>query len=248
MVSAGGAGLGRAIAKAFADAGARVHVCDIAEGALAELRASSPAIGTARADAARPEDVASWFGIALGFLGGLDVLVNNVGIAGPTAPLEAIAVEDWDRTLAVNLRSFYLAARHAIPPLRAAGGGTIINMSSVAGRLGYPLRTPYAASKWAVIGLTQSLAIELGPARIRVNALLPGVVAGERTDRATAAKAAARGVAFERMEAEILAQVSLGRMVEPADVAAMALFLASPAGRSITGQSLSICAGLRSFG
>ena len=174
-------------------------------------------------------------------LGGLDVLVNNAGIAGPTAAVEDIDPDDWSRTLAVNITGQFLCARCAVPLLKAAGGGSIINMSSVAGRLGYPLRTPYAASKWAVIGFTKSLAIELGPHDIRVNALLPGIVEGERMRRVIAARADALGVSYDEMESRYLGQVSLHRMVTHADVAAMALFLCSPAGRNISGQSLSVC-------
>lgn len=174
-------------------------------------------------------------------LGGMDVLVNNAGIAGPTAPVEDINPDDWSRTLAVNITGQFLCARRAVPLLKAAGGGSIINMSSVAGRLGYPLRAPYAASKWAVIGFTESLAIELGPHDIRVNALLPGFVEGERIRRVIAARAEALGLSCDEMESRYLEQVSLRRMVTHADVAAMALFLCSPTARNISGQSLSVC-------
>jgi NAD(P)-dependent dehydrogenase (short-subunit alcohol dehydrogenase family) len=174
-------------------------------------------------------------------LAGLDVLVNNAGIAGPTAAVEDINPDDWARTLAVNITGQFLCARRAVPLLKAAGGGSIINLSSAAGRLGYPLRTPYAASKWAVIGFTSSLAMELGPHNIRVNALLPGLVHGERIRGVIAARAEAQGVAYDEMEQQYLDQVSLRRMVAPGDVAAMALFLCSEAGRNISGQSLGVC-------
>ncbi len=247
MISAGAAGIGRAIAQAFFEAGARIHLCDIAEEALGRAKAELPGIGVHQADVSAEAAVESWFGAALAELGGLDVLVNNAGVAGPTMALEELSLDAWERTMAVNLRSQFLCSRRAIPALRAAGGGSIINLSSVAGRLGYRLRTPYAASKWAVIGLTESLAIELGPDDIRVNAILPGIVESERVEQVATAKAQARGISVEAMKDEILSQVSLKRMVPMADIAAMALFLAGPGGRSLTGQSLSVCAGVRSL-
>ena len=174
-------------------------------------------------------------------LGGLDVLVNNAGIAGPTRPAEELEIADWDRTLAVNLSGQFYCARLAIPVIRKAGGGSIINLSSVAGRMGYALRTPYAASKWGVVGLTQSLAKELGAAKIRVNAILPGIVAGARIDRVIEDRAKLRGLPWEEVEKEYLSQTSLGEFVSPQSVADMAVYLASEEGRSISGQSLSVC-------
>src|SRR5690606_36361061 len=129
------------------------------------------------------------FEAAAGSLGGLDVLVNNAGVAGPTLPVEKISDEDWRRTQAVNLDGQFFCVRRAVPLLREAGGGSIVNLSSAAGRFGFPLRTPYSASKWAVVGFSRSLAMELGPDGIRVNALCPGAVQGERIDRVIAAKA-----------------------------------------------------------
>jgi NAD(P)-dependent dehydrogenase (short-subunit alcohol dehydrogenase family) len=180
-------------------------------------------------------------------LGGLDVLINNAGIAGPTAAVEDIDPEGWSRTLVVNITGQFLCARRAVPLLKAAGGGSIINVSSAAGRLGYPLRTPYAASKWAVIGFTKSLAMELGPHDIRVNALLPGIVAGDRMRRVIAARAAAQNVSYDEIAGRYLAQVSLRRMVSYDDLAAMVLFLCSPEGRNISGQSLGVCGNVESL-
>jgi NAD(P)-dependent dehydrogenase (short-subunit alcohol dehydrogenase family) len=174
-------------------------------------------------------------------MGGLDVLVNNAGIAGPTAGVEDIDPSEWDRTVAVNLNGQFYSARKAVPALRKTQDGAIINMSSVAGRLGYAYRTPYAATKWAIVGFTQSLAKELGPAGIRVNAILPGVVEGPRIERVISARAQATGIAYEAMEQEYKNKASLRRMVSAQDVANMALFLCSPAGRNISGQALSVC-------
>lgn len=247
MVTAGASGIGLAIAQAFAREGAQVHISDISESALAAAVPTLPGGGGWCADASSPYAVDGWFQYALGALGGLDVLVNNAGIAGPTARIEDISPEQWDETIAVNLRSQYLCVRQAIPALRLSPRASIINLSSVAGRLGYPLRTPYAASKWAVVGLTQSLAMELGDDDITVNAILPGIVDSERSRNVTAAKAQARQISEADMLTEILANVALHRKVPLADVANTALFLASPAGRSFTGQSLNVCAGIQSL-
>lgn len=247
MVTAGASGIGLAIAQAFAQAGARVQISDISASALDAAVPSLPGGGGWCADASSPEAVDAWFAHALDDLGGLDVLVNNAGIAGPTARIEDITPEQWDQTMAVNLRSQYLCVRRAVPALRASERASIINLSSVAGRLGYPLRTPYAASKWAVVGLTQSLALELGDDNITVNAILPGIVDSERSRSVTAAKAQARQISEADMLAEILANVALHRKVPLADVANTALFLASPTGRSFTGQSLNVCAGIQSL-
>jgi NAD(P)-dependent dehydrogenase (short-subunit alcohol dehydrogenase family) len=194
-----------------------------------------------RADVAHPGDVDRLFDAAAAALGGLDILVNNAGIAGPTRKVEDISTDDWDRCVAVNLNGMFYCTRRGVPLLKAAGGGSIVNISSVAGRLGYPLRTPYAASKWAVVGLTKSLAMELGPDGIRVNCIQPGLVAGPRIDRVIQAKADALGVGFEEMKQRLLKTVSLRRMVTAEDVAETALFVCSPAGASVTGQALSVC-------
>lgn len=247
MISAGGSGIGLAMAQAFVQRGARVHISDISPAALAAARAALPGIGACVADASDPGAVASWFDAAHAHLGGLDVLVNNAGIAGPTAAITDIGPAQWDEVMAVNLRSQYLCVRQAVPALRRSGRGTIINLSSVAGRLGYPLRTPYAASKWAVVGLTQSLALELGGDDITVNAILPGIVDSERSRTVTETKARARGVSVAEQEALILGNVALHRKVPLQDVAATALFLASPAGRSFTGQNFNVCAGIQTL-
>jgi len=247
MISAGAAGIGLAIARAFHERGARVQVCDVSDEALAAAGAALPGLGVYRADVASEAGVDAWFAHALAELGGLDVLVNNAGIAGPTSAIGDLSVEDWDRTMAVNVRGQFLCVRRALEPLRQSSRAAIINLSSVAGRLGYPMRTPYAASKWAVVGLTQSLAIELGEDDITVNAILPGIVESERVDQVVAAKARLRGIPEPAMRAEVLQHVSLHRTVPMADIARTALFLASRTGRSITGQCMNICAGVQTL-
>ena len=240
LVTAGAAGIGRAIAETFLEHGARVHICDIDERALAQCRAGLAASQSV-ADVSKLADVERLFADVKRELGGLDVLVNNAGIAGPTAKIEEIAPEEWERTIAVDLNSMFYCTRLAMPLIKAAGGGSIINLSSAAGRLGYPLRTPYSAAKWAVVGFTKSLAMEAGPERVRVNCIQPGFVEGERIDRVVEAKAKARGISAEAQRKELLSRVSLRTSVSAQDIANMALFLASDAGAHVSGQSLPVC-------
>jgi NAD(P)-dependent dehydrogenase (short-subunit alcohol dehydrogenase family) len=240
LVTAGAAGIGRAIAGAFAGAGARVAVCDVDEAALAEFRQELPGHHAVECDVSSEDEVEDLFDEVEEAFGGLDVLVNNAGVAGPTARVEDVALEDWRRTLAVNLDGQFLCAREAVPLLRKAGGGAIVNLSSAAGRFGFARRSPYSASKWGVIGFTKSLAIELGPDNIRVNAILPGAVDGPRIRRVIAAKAEATGASIEEMTARYTDQASLGRLIDPDDIARLAVFLAGPGGRNISGQALAV--------
>jgi NAD(P)-dependent dehydrogenase (short-subunit alcohol dehydrogenase family) len=241
LVTAGASGIGRAFAETFSTAGARVFICDIDRAALEAFRSARPEIGTGIADVADARQVEGLFDAASSFLGGLDVLINNAGIAGPTGRVEDISIADWDRTIAIDLSGMFYCTRLAVPLLKAAGGGSIINLSSVAGRLGFPLRTPYSAAKWAVVGFTKSLAMELGPDNIRVNAIQPGVVEGDRIERVISAKAKALGESPDEIRRSMLSKVSLRRTVSPNDIANMALFLATDAGRNISGQALSVC-------
>jgi len=240
VVTAGAAGIGRAIAAALIDHGVRVHVCDVDQAALTAFATAYPAAGTTLADVAEEADVARLFAQARAGLGGLDVLINNAGIAGPTGAVEEIAPAEWRRCLDVGLTGQFLCTQQAVPLLKAAGGGAIVNMSSAAGRFGYAWRTPYAAAKWGVIGFTQSLAKELGPANIRVNAILPGIVAGPRIERVIAARAQQTGVDYAVMEKTYLDRVSLRRMVTAEDVAGTVLWLISAAGGNISGQSIGV--------
>ncbi|MGB0386663.1 MAG: SDR family oxidoreductase [Ardenticatenaceae bacterium] len=240
IITAAAAGIGRAIAEAFLESGAQVHICDIDEAGLAACRAALPGIGTTKADVSDPDQVDQLFENAIKQLGGLDVLVNNAGISGPTASVEEIAPKEWDRTLAVNINGQFYCARRAVPLLKAAGGGCIINLSSAAGLFGYPLRTPYATSKWAVIGFTKTLAMELGEFAIRVNAICPGLVEGPRIDRVIAAKAQALNVSFEVMRERYVKQNSMGVFVTRYDIANLVLFLCCDAGSKISGQALSV--------
>ena len=241
MISAGAAGIGLAIARGFVREGAMVHVCDVDASALAALAESDPQILSERCDVADRADVARFFATGVARLGGLDCLVNNAGIAGPTGRIEAIDPAEWDRCLAVDLTGQFNCIRLAVPRLRESKNASILNVSSLAGRLGFPLRTPYAAAKWGVIGLTRSLAMELGPDRIRVNALLPGIVAGDRQRRVLEAKAQARGISFGDMEELAFSYTSIKEYVTADQLADVALFVASPRASTISGQSLSVC-------
>ncbi len=238
-ITAGAGGIGRVMADSFALAGARLFVSDIDEAALAGC--PHPAM---RADAGLAADLDRFMHEALAALGGLDVLVNNAGIAGPTKRVEAVDPAELDATLQVCLASQFHCARRAVPALREAGGGSIINLSSAAGKFGFPLRSPYAAAKWGVIGFTRTLAMELGPDGIRVNALLPGLVEGPRIRTVIRNKALASGVGDNEQTERALAPVSLRCFVSQQDIANMAMYLASPFGATISGQALSIDGGM----
>jgi NAD(P)-dependent dehydrogenase (short-subunit alcohol dehydrogenase family) len=240
VLTAGGAGIGRVTLQTFVEAGARVVTCDVDQAALNGLRGELPGVPAIPADVADETAVDRLFGLALEQLGGIDILINNAGIAGPTGPIEEITPDDWRRTLEVNITGQYLCARRAVPHIRAAGGGSIVNLSSAAGRFGFALRTPYCASKWAVVGLTKALAIEVGPDQIRVNAICPGAVEGDRINRVIAAKAEARGVSFEAMRQQYVETASMRRLISPEDIANMILFLCSDAGRLVSGQVIGV--------
>jgi NAD(P)-dependent dehydrogenase (short-subunit alcohol dehydrogenase family) len=241
LVTAGANGIGREVARAFAGEGAKVHVCDIDPGALRRLARSDPKITRTRADVADRKDVERLFRDALKVLGRLDALVNNAGIAGPTGRVEEIAPRDWDRCLAINITGQFNCARLAVPYLRKSKNPSIVNLSSAAGRLGFSMRTPYSASKWAVVGFTKSLAKELGEDGIRVNAIQPGIVEGDRINRVFEAKAKARGISFEEMRDEALSFTSMRTSVTPQQIADAILFICSARGRTISGQAISIC-------
>lgn len=240
MITAGGGGIGAVIATSFARQGARVHTCDLSADALASLRQREPTVAGTVVDLSDPEAIDGWCREAIDDLGGVDVLVNNAGIAGPTADVEDISLEQWRQCLAIDLDSHFLTCRSVVPVMKQQRAGSIINMSSTAGQLGYGRRTPYSAAKWAVIGLTKSLAIELGRYGVRVNAICPGSVRGDRMDRVIAAEAATRGVEAQVVEAEYTVAQSIARFVDPQEIADMAVFLGSPASKMVSGQAIAV--------
>jgi NAD(P)-dependent dehydrogenase (short-subunit alcohol dehydrogenase family) len=248
LITAGAGGIGRAMTDVFHQAGARVHICDVSQSALDDAIKALPGVSGSLADVSKLDDVDRLFADVRSQLGGLDCLINNAGIAGPTGKVEEIDVKEWERCIAVDLNGMFYCTRLGVPLLKEAGGGSIINLSSAAGRLGFPFRTPYAAAKWGVVGFSKSLSMELGEDKIRVNAIQPGVVEGERQDEVIANKAKAVGSSFEEQRKISLERVSMKQMVSPYDIANMALYLASPVGATITGQALSVCAGTEMLG
>ena len=245
LVTAGASGIGRAIGAAFAEAGARVHLCDIDEDAIA--RARRDGFAATVADVSRSGDVRAVFDRVEADWGGLDVLVNNAGISGPTKAVEDVTDDEWAATVGVNLSGPFFCARAAAPLMKRQQSGAIINLSSTAGRMGMPLRVPYSATKYAVRGLTDALAVELGEWGIRVNALLPGLVDGPRGRRVVELQAEARGIAPEAFLSAALHNVSLHALIDPKEIAAMAVFLASDHGRHISGQSIGICGNFENY-
>lgn len=240
LVTGGAQGIGLAITQALVAHGARVHICGTNAAALNDAQQSMAGISTSIADITRESEVAAMFAQIEQQMGGLDILVNNAGIAGPTAAIEDITLDDWNRCLDVNLTGTFLCTRGAVPGMKQRRHGSIVNIGSVASRLAFPRRSPYSATKYGVIGLTETWATELGPHQIRVNAVLPGIVEGPRQDRVLSASAEAAGVSMEEMRQRVLQRVSLRSMVSADDIAASVVFLCSGAGASITGQSLSV--------
>ncbi|MFM9885989.1 MAG: SDR family oxidoreductase [Burkholderiales bacterium] len=240
LITGGAKGIGRVMAEAFSRAGARVYACDIAAEPLADLAHAMPSVATGIADIADRGAVDRLFVDVAERLGGLDVLVNNAGIAGPLGRVDELDPDEWQRVFDVNVNGAFLCTRRAVPLMRTAGGGSIINIASAAGRIPYALRSPYSTSKFALVGFTQCLALELGPLNIRANAILPGIVRGERRLGNSKRRAAAEGISVDEVEARSLAKVALGRMIEPEEIAAVARFLASKLGANITGQSISV--------
>jgi len=241
VVTAGGAGIGRAIAEVLTGRGALVHVGDIDPDRVRDMQRPDQRLGATLADVGDERAVDHLFDEALDrFDGQLDGLVNNAGIAGPTGPLETMRRADWEATFRVNVHSAFSCLRRALPVMKARGSGSIVNIASTAGTMGYPLRTPYAAAKWALVGLTKSLAMELGPSGIRVNAVSPGSVSGPRMDAVIEAEAKARGVDAETVRGGYVRQTSLRTFVDAHDIAETVAFLCSGQGAKISGQVLAV--------
>jgi NAD(P)-dependent dehydrogenase (short-subunit alcohol dehydrogenase family) len=240
LVTGGGSGIGLAIAARFLADSASVHVADLSPEALSAARIAHPGLTRSQVDVADPVQVDRLFGEALAALGGLDVLVNNCGIAGPAAPLEAISPEDWDRTLRVNLSGMFYCLRLAAPVFKAQRSGCIINIATTSAKTGIPNRLPYVASKAGVLGLSYNAARELGPWNIRCNAILPGLIDNARGRGIVKRLAAERHQTEAEVEADFLAHISLRTWIRPEEVAEAAVFLASDRARHITGQEIAV--------
>lgn len=234
LITAGAGGIGLAIAEAFAANGARVHVADIDAEAVQQVTRQNAAISGTVGDISEPADLDTLFTEVESQLGGLDVLVNNAGIAGAAAPAEDYPLDTWHAVLGVNLTGTFMVTRRAIPLLKESAAASIIVMSSLAGRFGYPNRVAYSTTKWGLVGFTKTLAMEQGPFRITAITIHPGTVAGPRI------QAVFEGRTAEEEREAALANQSVKRFVDPADIAALAVFLAGPHGRSISGQTLPI--------
>lgn len=240
LITAGGAGIGFEIATAFAALGDKIYVCDVDTQALAAAARAIPDAIVKPCDMSSRAEIERMVPDAVAALGGLDVLVNNAGIAGPTKPTEDMPPAEWDRTMAINITGMFDVTRLAIPELKKSQAGVIVNLSSIAGRFGFANRAPYAASKWAVIGFTKTLAIELGEWGIRANAIAPGAVAGDRIERVFAGRASISGRTVAQERDKAMTEQSIKEMVDPKDIAALAVFLASDAAKAISGQVIPI--------
>jgi NAD(P)-dependent dehydrogenase (short-subunit alcohol dehydrogenase family) len=240
LITAGASGIGREFARAFAATGAKVFVCDIDLKSLEALAREIPGLIAKPCDMSSRAQIERMVPDAVASLGGLDVLINNAGIAGLTLSVEQYPPDDWDKVVAVNLTAMFDVSRLAIPHLKQSKSGCIINMASIAGRFGFANRSPYAATKWGVIGLTKTLAIELGEWGIRANAIAPGAVEGERIERVFAGRAQIGGKTLDEVRAQAMAEQSIKAMIDPKDIAQLAVFLASDAAKSISGQVMPI--------
>ena len=240
LITAGAAGIGRVMAERFQAEGARVAVCDVDVRAVADMQAANPGILARVADVTEEGAVDAFFDEVLAAFGGLDVMAANAGIGGPAGAIEDLTLGGWKDTLAVNLDGAFLTCRRAAPVLKAQGAGLLLLTSSTAGLFGYPYRAPYAVAKWGIIGLMKTLAMELGPSGVRVNALCPGAVSGPRMDRVVANEARARGVGEDEIPQLYVKGVSMKTWVEADDIADMALFLASDMGRRVSGQAMAV--------
>lgn len=240
LITAGASGLGKATAIALMDAGAQVHVCDIDTQVLADFKQDYPMLCTSVTNVAQPSEVACMFEqLQQEFSGKLDFLVNNAGISGPAGPLETLDIEAWKATFDVNLHGTFYVSKHAIPMLKEHGGA-IMNLSSTAGLYGYPMRSPYASAKWAIVGLTKTMSMELGPFNIRVNCICPGAVNGDRMDRVISSIAQATGESLEKVRHDNVKNTSMSTFVDAEDIANMIVFSFSDLGAKISGQSLTV--------
>jgi NAD(P)-dependent dehydrogenase (short-subunit alcohol dehydrogenase family) len=237
LITAGASGIGLAMGEAFAAAGYDIWVSDVDTAALASVPAGWRA---SEVDVSDEAAMAALFAEIETVWGGLDVLCANAGVAGPTAAVEDVTLEQWRACTAVTLDGVFLCAKFAAPLMKRAGEGAIVVTSSTAGQYGYPTRSPYAASKWGVIGLAKTLAMELGPFGIRCNVVCPGAVSGPRMEGVLEREAAAKGMTRDAVYAGYASGTSLGRFVEASEIADMAVFLGSDAAKAVSGQVIAV--------
>jgi len=247
IVTAGASGIGLVVAETFAAEGAQVYVCDVDKEALAGMGKTHPKIITGVCDVSDRDAVSAMFANAVSKLGGLDCLVNNAGVPGPTGPVYEIDPADWDRCVEVCLTGQFNCTRIAVEHLKASANASIINLSSAAGKFGFPNRSPYSSAKWGVIGFTKSISMELGQFGIRCNAILPGPVDGARIRRVIEEKAELAGKTFEELKMNWLSHASIKELIDPQQLADMMVFLASPHARTISGQAISIDGDMQSL-
>ena len=243
IISAGASGIGWATAKVCLDKGAIVFICDVDKKHLLKAKKhklNKKKLFVYECDASDENKVKELFTQINKKTKKIDCLVNNVGVAGPTGTIEKLKSKDWENTLKVNVISHFHFSKLSIPMLKKNKGGSIINLSSTAGIFGFPLRSPYAASKWAIIGLTKSLAMELGKYKIRVNAICPGSVKGKRMQRVISAKAKLLKTTSLKIKKEFESMTSIPSFVSKDDIASMIIFLLSDHATNISGQSIAI--------
>ena len=241
VISAGASGIGWATAKVLDQRGAKVFVCDIDEGRVKAInRDKKNKIKAFACNANEEKEVYNFFKEIKKITTTLDCLINNVGIAGPTGSIEKLNYKDWDKTLKTNIIGHFLFTKCAIPMLKKNKGGSIINISSTAGVFGFPLRSPYAASKAANISFTKTAAMELGKYKIRVNSILPGVIRGIRMQKVIDAKAKYLGVSKQSIEKEFISMASMNCWIEEEDIGKLCSFLISDDGNKISGQSIAV--------
>ncbi len=240
LITGAASGIGRRTAERFIELGHHVHICDVSQASVAEFVAANPDATASVADVADPQAVDRLFLELTDQHSRLDVLINNAGIAGPTAEIENCDDDEWLRCIQVNLSGTFFVTKRAVPLLRASTSGCIINVASTAALFGYPARSPYAASKWGQIGLTKTWAMELGVAGIRVNAVCPTSVSGPRIDGVIAREAERRGLSADEVRKMYQRQTSMRSFVSPDEVADTILFLASEQASKISGQTLSV--------
>ena len=243
IISAGASGIGWATAKICLSKGAYVYLCDIDNKSLNKIKKhplANKKLFYYECDASDEDDVSNFFSQVNRKTKKVDALINNVGVAGPTGTIEKLSSEDWEKTLKINVISHFYFTKLAIPMLKKNKGGSIINISSGAGIMGFPLRSPYAASKWAVIGLTKTLAMELGKFKIRVNAICPGTIKGDRMIRVIRDKAKFLKVSKKKIEKDFISMASMNCWINEEDIGKMCSYLISTDGEKISGQTIPI--------